>query len=174
MLLVYGEALNNTGSTQRLTRITGTFYDGQGGVTANPDQVSDYWPIEVVPQGGWVPFELTVPGIQDAASFGLSAEAQASDQTPSQNFEFSDAAQATKQNLQCVSANVKNNGSDLSNYLKVVVVLFDGNGKVINFSDPTQLDDLDEVSGGQSVAVEGCADPLDQTVARYEIQGWGH
>lgn len=173
MLLVYGLALNNTGTTQRLSRIAGTFYDAQGQTIAGPDQVSDYWPIEVAPQGGWVPFELTIPGIQDAASYNLSAEAQAYDQTPSQNFEFSNPTESTKQSQECVSATVKNNGADLAKYLKIVVVLFDSNNNVINFSDAYQLDDLDAVAGGQSLDMMSCADPLDQSVARYEIHGWG-
>ncbi len=173
MLLVYGLALNNTDTTQKLSQITGTFYDAQGQVIAQPDHVSDYWPIEVVPAQGQVPFELTVSGVQAAASYSLSAQSQFSDQTPSQNFEFNNQSQSTRQNLDCVAAAVKNDGPDLNSYLKIIVVLFDSSNNVINFSDPYQPDDLDQVSGSQSLAFESCADPLGQSVARYEIQGWG-
>ena len=69
-LLLYGELLNDTGQTQKLNSIRGTFYDARGTVIATKGGSHDV-PIPIIPQGGQVPFKLTVTDIKNAADFDL-------------------------------------------------------------------------------------------------------
>ena len=90
---MYGEMVNNTGSSQELTLVSGAFYDAQGQLIAGEESIIDYWPVDIIPPGGRLPFELTVLEIENAANFDLSVQSQPSGQTPHQNFEFSDLDQ---------------------------------------------------------------------------------
>ncbi len=170
-LLLYGDVINNTGTSQDLWFITGAFYDAQGQVIADENTL-DYWPIETVPPGGQIPFELTVFGIQSAADFDLRVEAESSDDIPSQDFEFSDLSQVNEDDETCVSGKVRNLGEELQFYLSVVVVLYDGQDKVINFSDHYNHTPQNLV-GDQTMDFKVCVDPLSQDVARYDVRAWG-
>jgi len=171
-LLLYGNLINNTGSTQELGSITGTFYDGQGQVIADEDKTYSYWPAYTVPPGGDVPFELAVDEIDSAADFKLKAEAQPSDDTPRQDFEFSDVEQKNKEAAYCVQGKVQNSGGALEDYLVIAVVLYDDQNNVINFGDYSEFG-TGTGEDDENVKFEICVDPLNQAVARYELRAWG-
>ena len=170
-LLLHGDAINNAGSSQEIVSITGLFYDAQGRVTADANMILEYWPlIDTIPPGGRVPFELTVVGIQSAANFYLSVEAEPSDETPRQDFEFSDLKQSNEAGNYCVTGKLRNPGDALQSYLVIVVVLYDDQDNVINFGD---YGEFDVGAGGGDQTFEICIDPLNQDVARYELRAWG-
>ena len=130
---VRGEAVNNTGSAQRISNITGTFYDAGGQVIADGDDIDSYWPGDVLPAGGQVPFELAPWDIQDVADFELEVIAQVTGETARQDFEFLDLDSSSDGRDYCVTGRLRNSGGQLGDYLVVVAVLYNDQDEVINF-----------------------------------------
>ncbi len=170
-LQLYGNFTNNTGTSQELFYITGTFYDAQGQVIADEGSTYDYWSVPVIPPGGRAPFELTVEGIQSAANFDLRVEAEPSDENPRQDFEFSDLYEDPGGDFYCVGGTIRNPGDRLQDYLLIVVALYDNQDRVIYFSD--YYADPDYATGDELQDFEVCVDTLSQEVTRYELQAWG-
>ena len=134
-LLLYGNLINNTGSAQELFFITGTFYDAQGQAIADEESTYDYWPVEFIPPGARVPFELTVDGIQSTNNFDLRVDAEPSGEAPRQDFEFSDLYQETMEYGYCVGGTLRNPGGQLEDYLVIVAVLYDNQDQVVSFGE---------------------------------------
>jgi hypothetical protein len=170
-LQLYGNFSNNTGTSQELFYITGTFYDAQGQVIADEESTYDYWSVPVIPPGGRAPFELTVEGIQNAANFDLRVEAEPSSENPRQDFEFSDLYEDPGEDFYCVGGTIRNPGDQLQDYLLIVVVLYDNQDRVIYFSD--YYANPEYATGDEPQDFEVCVDTLSQEVARYELQAWG-
>jgi hypothetical protein len=170
-LLVRGEAVNGSGAAQRLSSISGTFYDAGGQVVADGDDTDSYWPIYVVPAGGQVPFELTLYDIREVADFDLQVVTQASGETVRQDFEFLELEPFNDGSDYCVAGMLRNPGASLGGYLVIAVVLHDGQDDVINFDSGTWYPQ--EVVGDQTLDFEVCVDSLGQQVADYEVRAWG-
>jgi hypothetical protein len=170
-LQLYGNFINNTGTSQELFYITGTFYDAQGQVIADEESTYDYWSVPVIPTGGRAPFELTVEGIQSAANFDLRVEAEPSNETPRQDFEFSDLYEDPAGDFYCVGGSIRNPGDRLQDYLLIVVALYDNQDRMIYFSD--YYADPDYATGDEPQDFEVCVDTLSQEVTRYDLQAWG-
>jgi hypothetical protein len=171
-LVVHGDMLNQTGSSQELARVAGTFYDGQGQVIAGPDDGYDSWPAPVVPPGGRMPFELSLPGIQSAADFDLEVVSQATSETPRQDFEFVGLSTSTQAGAYCVVGKLRNPGSKLSHYLVIAAALYDSQDRVINF-DSLEVPTPGLVVGDVALSFSVCVDTLNQAVTRYQVQAWG-
>ena len=172
-LLVHGNLLNNTSSAQKLSRVTGTFFDEQGQVIAGADDnLTDYWPIAAVPPTGQVPFELVASGLQNAADYDLQVEAEPGELLLRQDFEFIDVNLMPKEDKQCLIGKVRNSGSELQSYLVIAAVLYDAEGNVINYYDHLEQS-IGNLKGDQTLDFEICVDPLNQSVARFEPQAWG-
>lgn len=170
-LLLYGDIINNTGSSQILKVITATFHDAQGQVIS-PSDITDYWPTEAIPPGAQVPFELKVAGVSGMANFDLSVEAVPGDQTPRQDFEFSDLNQTNVGEGYCLAGTLRDQGSELREYLVIVAILYDPQNNVVNFGDYYESDPEGE-SDEHTLDFELCVDPLGQNVARHELRAWG-
>lgn len=170
-LILYGNAVNQTGAAQEVSAITGVFFDGQGQITADAGQTYAYWPVYVVPPGGSMPFELMVDGINSAAGYDLSVEAETSSELPRQDFEFAQVNQWTEDETYCIGGVVQNAGGPLDNYWVVAAVLYDNQNNLVNFSDDGALDP--QASNGNS-PFEICVDVANQPVARHELLAWGH
>jgi hypothetical protein len=171
-LLLYGNAINNTGSLQTIESISGAFYDNNGKTVSNDDEVYTYWPINDVPPGSSVPFELIAENLDDdVADFKLSTEAEPSNDAPRQDFQFADVKQWTEHDTYCVSGAVQNPG-ELKDYLVVAVILYDAQDNIVKFSDSGVFDSGDGIDGENS-PFEICIDPPNQDVARYEVEAWG-
>ncbi len=171
-LFVYGEAVNNTGSSQELFYITGTFYDDQGQVVADEYDADDYWPIEILPNGSQVPFEIALWDIESVADFDLKVISEPSSDTPRKDFQFSDINAEGDERDYCVVGVLRNSGGQLGDYLVVVAVLYDDQDKVINF-DSSHDYAPEDVVGDQTLDFEVCVDPLGQEVDYYELRAWG-
>ena len=170
-LLLHGDVLNNTGTTQKLADITGTFYDNQGQPIVDGSTAA-YWPIATVPPGARLPFELVILNLQSAADFDLSVEAEPSADVLRQDFEFSEVNTSSGADDYCLSGKLHNPRGNLQSYVIILAVLYDGQEQVINYSD-----DYKRLPEGlmvdQTVDFEVCIDPLNQAVARYKLQAWG-
>ncbi len=171
-LLLYGQVTNNTGAAQELFEITGTFFDAQGQVIAEPDSSYAYWPGYVLPAGGRMPFELVVDGIDSAAKFDLQVEAEPSGETARQDFTFSDINQWTEDDVYCLEGNLRNPGSELEEYLIIAAVLYNSQDEVVNFGDYEEFGRAGLV-GDETSTFEICVSPPNQGVARYELLAWG-
>jgi hypothetical protein len=171
-LILYGDVVNDTGDSQEISYLTGTFYDSQGRVVAGENDIYYYWPIDVVPPAGMVPFELTVYSDQSPANFELEVIAQASSDTPRQDFEFSDLDASGDARDYCVTGKVRNPGGQLGDYLAVVAVLYNDQGNVINF-DSYENYSPENVASEQTLDFEVCVNPLGQEVADYDVRAWG-
>lgn len=172
-LLVHGNLLNNTNSAQKLSKVTGTFFDEQGQVIAGADgTLTDYWPIAAVPPAGKVPFELIVPGLQRAADYDLQVQAEPGELLLRQDFEFIDVNLTPKEEKQCVIGKVRNPGGELQSYLVIAAVLYDAQGNVINYYDHLEQS-IGNLKDDTTLDFEICVDPLNQPVARFEPQAWG-
>jgi hypothetical protein len=169
-LLVYGDLINDTGVSQALALITGTFYDEQGQIIANNENTYDYWPfVDAIPPGGSVPFVLTVDGIRSAATFSLDVEAEPSSESPHQDIEFLDSSQRDEGGAYCVAGQLRSPATGLQNYLVIMAVLYDEQGNVVNFGDYYEP----YLENNQSLNFEICVAPPYQDVARYELRAWG-
>ena len=172
-LLVYGNLINNTGSSQELWAITGDFYDAGGKIISDKDKTYAYWPVYVIPSGAEVPFEILVDDVDDGATdYNLDVEAQPSDDTPHQDFEFLEVNQWNEDEFYCLKGKVRNLGSELQDYLFIAAVLYDSQDQVIRFGDYQELGHIG-LEGDKTSKFQICVDALNQAVARYELQAWG-
>jgi hypothetical protein len=170
-VILYGDVVNNTGSSQALVSITGTFYDGQGQVIADEENVFDYWPVETLPPGGRAPFELTIYDVQNIAKFDLSVAAEASNDTPRQDFEILGLSQSPDDEEYCLSGTLRNQ-SDAVGYLIIIATFYDAQDNVISFGEyykPTAKD----IVGNQTLDFEVCGDTHNLTITNYEVYAWG-
>lgn len=171
-LLLYGDMINDTGAPQELEAVTGAFYDAEGKLIADKGSTYDYWPINVVPPGGRVPFELTVFDVQKPANFNLMVEAAQSDENTRQDFEFLNVNQRNEDSNYCLGGELRNPGDELKEYLVIVAILYDAQGNVINFDYYDEYNP-ENVKGDQTSSFDICVSPLDQAVANHELRAWG-
>jgi hypothetical protein len=171
-LLLYGDMINNSGVAQKVAFITGAFYDAQGQLIAGQDSTIEHWPVDVIPPGGRVPFELAVNGIQATANYKLWANSEATGQTPYQDFNFSEVEQWQEEDVYCLTGQLQKPVGELQEYLVIVATLYDGQGNVVNFSDRYESNPQ-AVVDGDTLEFEICVDPPYQDVARYELRAWG-
>jgi hypothetical protein len=171
-LLLYGDMINNSGSAQDVSEITGTFYDAQGQVIASADNTEAYWSVETISHGGRTPFEMVVEGIENAANFNLSVEAEPSQASPRQDFAFLDLNQWAEEETYCLTGQLQNLGDQLEEYLIIGVTLYDGQDNIINFGDYIEPD-VDAITGNETLEFEICIDPPNQNSARHEMWAWG-
>jgi uncharacterized protein YraI len=171
-LVLYGTIINNSGTAQEVAFVTGSFFDTQGQLIADEADTYDRWFVGIVPTGSQMPFELTVTGIRESAQMNLRVEAEPSDEPPRQDFEFLAVSSSSEWGDYCLSGELRNPGDVLEDYLVIVAVLYDHDDKVINFSDYEELA-LEDIVADQTLEFQICVDPLDQAVARYELQAWG-
>jgi hypothetical protein len=172
--------VNNTGETQEIVNIVGTFFDAEDNMIANPNDTSDFTPTDILPNGGSTPFELIVTSptenVLNPDHYTLEVRSEPNSETPRivPATDFTVQSQFTEFDEYCLTVNYQNTGGEFEEYLTLAAVLFDANGKVISLSDPYEPD-LEEVAGGLVHEFDICIDPLgvDLTGARHEFRGWG-
>lgn len=172
-IVIFGEVINNSGVVQEIGVITGLFYDAQGQVIANEENTTDYWPVEAIPVGGRMPFEMVVIGIQSAASYKLRVDSNVSPDLPGQNFEFSAVTQTTESGNYCVGGKVRNPGEALKSYLIIVVTLYDSQNRVINFGSDEKVG-VTTLVGDTTLNFRICITPPNQDTVRYDLQAFGY
>jgi hypothetical protein len=171
-LVLYGQVINNTGVAQEIFSITGTFGEGPGQISATADDVYAYWPAYVVPAGGSMPFELMVEGLDHAAEFDLSVEAEPSSEAVQHDFEFLEPKQWAEDDLYCLEGRVKSRAGEVQDYLIVAAVLYDAQGNVVNYGDYQEFGRIG-LGGDETASFDMCLGPPLAGVARYELQAWG-
>ncbi|MGD9146658.1 MAG: hypothetical protein PVI80_13930, partial [Anaerolineae bacterium] len=170
-LLIYGEALNDSGSPQSILGLQGAFYDAQG-KAITPEKTSDYWAFETVPPGWRMPFELTLYGPSAVDRVELQVTTEETDQPLRTDFEVTDLEGADVEADFCVTGRARNLGQPLDRFLMVAAVLYDADGRVINWGIGYQPAPAD-LTGDNTVVVSACARRYNHNVARYELRAWG-
>lgn len=171
-VILYGDVVNETGSAQEVSYITGTFYDDQGQAIADANSAIDYWPIDVVPAGARLPFEISLPGIESTARFDLTLEAKPHPQPAQQNFEVLNLNQQETDLGYCFSGQVRNQGDAVQEYLVIMAVLYDSQDQMINFGEYYAADPA-TVTGDQTADFDFCIEPVSRRAARHELRVWG-
>lgn len=171
-VIIDGDIINNTGAPQEIVKLTGTIYDSQGQGIANVDDAAAYWPLETVPAGGQVPFEMVVYHIQDVTDFDLDVVSQPSRENPRQDFELSDLDPSVEEGSYCVTGKLWNRGDPLLDYLLVLVVLYNDQNQVINFGT-FQGNSPEEVRNDEALNFEICSDSYNHQIARHELRAVG-
>lgn len=171
-VMLYGNMVNNTGSTQEINYVSGVFFDGSGQVIADYDDTLDYWPVQAVAPGDRIPFELTVYDVTRIGQFNLSVFSHPSNQIPRHNFEFSEINSSSEDGEYCVTGQLRNPGGQLNEFLVVGLVLYNGQDQVIDFGTD-EAGSPEEISGDNKLEFEACADTLDQNVGGYDVRAWG-
>jgi hypothetical protein len=168
---VYGEVINNSGSAQKISYLIANLFDDQGRSVTGISDTTEDWPTDLVPPGGQVPFVLTGNDIPGFAEVRLKVFAQPSSQTTRQDFEFLEVEPYDDGIDYCVAGKLRNPGDSLGSYLVITLVLYDDQGDVINFDSGTWYPQ--QVAGDETLDFEVCADPLNQSVADYDVRAWG-
>jgi len=170
-LVLYGNVINKTGAIQELAAIRGSFFNTEGQPVAN-GQSTDDWPLEIVLKGEQVPFKVTAPGIQNAADFELEVDSTPSQKTLGRGFEFSKLRRSIERDNYCMSGQLRNtSGASHANSV-VVLVLYDAQDNVINFSN-SDASSLGPLASKTTTDFEVCAGTFGQDVARHDLQAWG-
>lgn len=169
-LIVYGEALNDSGAPQRVLGLQSVLYDSQG-KSLTKEVVDDYWPLETVPPEGRMPFELTVLGPSQADRVELQIATEPGN-APRTDFELSNIKGMEQETDYCVTGRARNLGQPLNEYLMTVAVLYDDDDRVINWGIGYQPADNAPV-GDETVIVSACAERFNNVVARYDLRAWG-
>lgn len=172
LVVLYGEMINDSGVPQKLSLVTGTFYDEQGQIIAANKSTYPTWPVNVVPPGGRLPFALTVYDIQTAANFELSVVAEAVDTAPRQDFEFVGVNEQMKGNNYCLTGALKNPGGTLEKQLVIAAILYDDQGNVLRFVENNETA-IQKVVGDQALEFEVCLKSPPDNMARHELRAWG-
>lgn len=171
---VVGELINNTGAPQQAVEISGTFYDAQGQVIQDGIDTLSYVPIEVIPAGLHVPFELNIESDRPIYRLDLLAKSDPSVEAPRHDFQFANVSQwQDEEGMYCLGGDVQNSGASLQDYLIVFATVYNGQGGLVSFGEytPTSPEMLED---GQPSPFEMCVDPLDQQVAHYELNALGY
>ena len=165
-----GQITNTSNFAQKLSFITGTFYDAQGNPVAGEDFTVDYWPTNIVPPGEKLPFELIVLGVQDITNFDLRAEAQVVDNKMLQGFEFAALNSWQEEELFCLDGQIINSAGQIQQYLTIIAVVFDDQDHVTGFAD--YYVEADQANT-QPLSFDMCTELSQPNMARHELRAWG-
>lgn len=170
--VVVGELINNTQIPQRDVYVSGVFYDRNNQVILDEIESLSYVPVEIIPVGGRVPFELVVESAQPIYRLDLYARSEPSGDPPRQDFQFADVTHWTsKTNMYCLGGKVLNPSPLLEDYLVVLATIYNNQGYVASFGEYSAL--LPASAGNQSTPFELCIDPLEQPIVHYELKALG-
>ncbi len=169
-VLLYGDIINNTGTTQELSNVTGTFYDAQGQAIAGEDNIFVYWPVEIVPPEAQLPFELIIMDGVNVADYELQVEAQPNERTPHQNFQVTNLNQRSEDGIYCLTGQLHNQGVALQEFMFLVAVMYDAEDHIVTFGEYYETD---VVNDNQLADFEICVEISQQPITRYELRAWG-
>ena len=172
-IFVVGEMVNRTGAPQEGVNVSGVFYDRDDQVIRDGIDTLNYVPVEVVPEGAHIPFELVVDSADPVYRIELVAISEPAADTARQDFQFVDVSQwQGADDMYCIGGQVQNPGSPLDEYLVVLATTYDGKGHVVSFGEHSTATPA-EIVAGQSSPFSICIDPLNEQIARYQLWALG-
>lgn len=172
--LVIGELINNTGSPQQGVDVSGTFYDRADQVIRDEIETLSHVPVDIVPVGAHIPFELVIESSQPIYRLDLLAKSIPASEPPRQDFQFSNVNLSPNEtNLYCLEGQVQNPGANLVDYLVIMIVGYNDQGNVVNFGEYSPVAP-EGVVGDQRSPFSMCLDPLEQQITRHELRAVGY
>lgn len=168
--IINGEFVNNSGATQRLTLITGDFFDETGEKIAGEEDTSDYWATDIVPPNGRLPFELTVYGINQAADSALYAQVEPSSENLMTDFQATNLDIYQEPESYCIDGDV-NFGDRLQKTLTILITGYNTENEVIGFGDDYFLIPGDAAEVASFSICINDTDP--SSISQHSIQIWG-
>lgn len=170
---VFGELINNTGAPQTGVQVSAILYDQYDRVIIDGVDTVDYVPVEIVPVGARIPFELVVEGDQSIYRIdlvGLSAPAVSS---PRQDFHFSGVSQRVDQTgMYCITGKIQNLGIPLTEHLIVLAITYDQLGQVVSFGEHAE-GSPNNVLADHTSPFEICLDPVGQQITTHQLRAVG-
>lgn len=171
--IVIGEMVNNTGIPQKEVHISGVVYDQHDQRIEEEIDTLSYVPVEVVPVGASVPFELIVEGPEPIYRLDLVAMSEPSGDPPFQDFQISNVNQwVDSSNLYCLGGYVQNSASPLEDFLIILASAYNDQGQLVSFGEYSTVSP-GFVIGDQTSPFEMCVDPLDEQIVDYKLSALG-
>jgi len=173
-LFVIGELVNSTGLSRQGVVISGLFFDENNNLITSGVDTLSYIPVEVIPAGAHVPFELTIDSVAPIYRFDLLATSEVAENLPPrQDFAVTNVTDwRAEEGLYCLKGTVQNPGAPLEEFLSLIVILYDGAGRVASFGEYS-APSPEKIVGEQTAPFELCIDPLGQGVDHYQIKALG-
>jgi len=169
-LIVTGEFVNNSDVTQRLSLITGDFFDETGTQIAGEEDTSDYWATDMVPPNGRLPFELTVYGINQAANFALYAQVEPISEVIFSDFQATNLEIYQELESYCIDGDV-NFGDRLQDMVTILITGHNIENEIVGFGDNYfRIPDEAERTATFSICID---DTEPSSISQYSIQIWG-
>lgn len=173
MLMLYGEMINDSGTTQQVFSVAGTFYDSQGQIIPVDQSSNGVWPTDVIPPGGRVPFLLTVQNARNVSNFDLSVQSEPVEIVPRQDFEFVDVNEQVNGIHRCLSGALKNPGGQLADYLVIAGIFYDDQGNILRFANDNKSA-FNQLTGDGALNFKICIkSPPNSNVASHKLLAWG-
>ncbi len=170
---VVGELVNNTGLPQTAVHISGVLYDEQSQVIVDGVETLSYVPVDVIPAGAHVPFELAVESDEAIYRLDLYAMSEPAGNPPRQDFQISSISPWTDSaNMYCLGGQIQNPGAPLEDYLIIVAFTYNEQGQLVSFGEYS-LTSPEQAVGDQTSSFELCIDPMDQTIVSHELAALG-
>lgn len=171
--VVVGELINNTGIPQTDVFVSGTLYNNQGQTIEGDIDTASYVPVEVIPAGAHVPFELTVESSEPIYRLDLHAMSEPAGNPPRQDFLISNVNQWTgASDMYCLGGQVSNPDAPLDDYLIILATVYNDQGDVANFAEYSAVSP-NTIGVDQSSPFEVCLDSLGQNIIYHEVRAIG-
>jgi hypothetical protein len=172
--VVFGELINNTGTPQQGVDISGVFYDRADQVIRDEIETLSHVPVDIVPVGAHIPFELVIESNEPIYRLDLVARSIPASEPPRQDFQFSNVNLSTNDpNMYCLEGQVQNPGANLVDSLVIMIVGYNDQGNVVNFGEYSPVAP-EGVVGEQRSPFRMCLDPLEQQITRHELRAVGY
>lgn len=168
---VFGEVVNNTGQAQDIEYIAGQFYDTQGQVIADEDDIAAAFPVSVVSAGRSVPFDLYVDNIQSADRFELNVVATPSMAILRSDFVIVGLSAAMENTNYCIRGTLQNPGPRPQSTVTLVAVIYDLQNRVINYG--YSLRPTSAVPENSSTEFKVCVPEPNASVVSQTVTAWG-
>ncbi len=168
-----GELINSTGFPQTEVVMTGTFFNARNEIIGGEIDTLSYIPIETIPAGAYVPFELIVESPEAVYRFDLSAISEAGDNPPRNDFQFLEVTQwHDDSNLYCLGGQIKNPDSALEDELLILAVIYNDRRQVVSFGEYS-VSNPETVIAAQTASFELCIDPQGQNIPYHNLSALG-
>jgi hypothetical protein len=168
---IIGEMVNNTGAPQTDIQVASIVYGANNRVITDQAEMIDYVPVEVVPVGAHIPFELIVSAQEAIYRVDLTGVSYPAEAAPRQDFQFAGVNQWIEESLYCLGGKVQNN-APLGEYLIILAVTYNNSGQVVSFGEYAE-GDPESIGAGQTAPFELCIDPSGQNIVHHELKAVG-
>lgn len=161
---VFGELTNETGSSQEEVQVMVTFFAADDSSLAGD---SGYVPVNVIPVGATVPFDIVVESPTVPAEYGFDSSSTPSVATLRDNLQVSNAQLTVAGDEALITGQVYNPGPDLVDYVELIATLYDEQGAVVAMG--YELLSPEELGTSESATFEILADGLCPLVTDYVV-----